>query len=126
MQARVARWKATISERVKGIAADSIKELKTIAGTVNESLVDLKPLLANLDDIESLDSFINAPGHTELVRSLKELQGVEGEGLKRYDRITGTLRCMDITWVSTCGKENFTECRNDLVRLQGKGRMQVA
>ena len=60
------------------------------------------------------------------MRSLKELQGVEREGLKRYDRITGTLRCMDITWVPTCGKENFTEYRKDLVRLQGKGRMQVA
>lgn len=127
LESRFSRWKAAVIKCVEDIAVDSIAELQGLRTKIESKLIDLKPILANLDDESKLDLLINHAGHADLMRSLKSLQGLDGGGgFKRFDRVVGVLRCTGIFTNPSCDKANFAELRKEFDKLQNTGRTQMA
>ena len=120
---RFNKWKGAIIQLCKDIGGSSLDELFHLVSNIEAHLVDLKPLLSNLESEDALSAYVNHAHHAALLPLLKQLQGEKSGGLKRYDRIAGTLRCMGITeekgW-------NFVESRKTFQKALTKARAQIA
>jgi hypothetical protein len=91
---RFNKWKGAIIQLCKDIGGSSLDELFHLVSNIEAHLVDLKPLLSNLESEDALSAYMNHAHHAALLPLLKQLQGEKSGGLKRYDRIAGTLRCI--------------------------------
>ena len=123
MLSRFNKFKGAIIQLCKDIGGSSLDELFHLVSNIEAHLVDLKPLLSNLESEDALSAYVNHAHHAALLPLLKQLQGEKSGGLKRYDRIAGTLRCMGITeekgW-------NFVESRKTFQKALTKARAQIA
>lgn len=121
LRASLQKAKEIMLARVASQMEGSVKEVVDLTARIQGDLIDLKPILKALD--ERMDELVNFPNRAEMIANLKALNGMQGGGLKRFDKLASALAG---TALKEVGGVEVAKCRADALSARNQARLLVS
>ena len=138
-------WKSSSCVQLRSLTASMYQELRAEATKIQDMLFDLDRLSKPANAEECIETLRNWGGNRDLMKLLKNFQGVSGRGLKHFEAMTATLGCAGI---KTPGSEmqelegvvltlapgeegqpankTYEQLQQEFVKIRQSGRLQLS
>ena len=138
-------WKNRSCVQLQCLTASMYQELRAEATKIQDMLFDLDRLCKPANADECIETLRNWGGNRDLMKLLKNFQGVSGRGLKHFETMTSTLGCAGIKTPGSETKEmegvvltlapgeegqpankTYEQLHQEFLKIRQSGRLQLS